>query len=304
MWYAIYRKINWLGDSMRRIYALFLFISLLFTITGCHTNKAEPQICATTLPVYEFTSYLCAGTDIKVNRLITENVSCLHDYTLQAKHMRMIEESDLVVISGAGLEDFLSEPLKKARIVVDSSAGIETDCTAIMHEHHHSHTEDPHIWLSPAKAKEMAKRIYTNLLNYYPDHADIFNSNYQTLSKKFDELIMYADNELQTLSGSKIVTFHDGFHYLADTYDLNILKSIEEESGSEASAMMLIELIKLINTHNVNAIFVERNGSSSAASIISAETGVPVYELDMGLSGDSYFTAMYHNINTLKEALK
>ena len=289
---------------MKRIYALVLLISLCITITGCRRSETGTQICATTLPVYEFTTYLCAGTDVKVNRLITENISCLHDYTLQSKHMQMIEQSDLVIISGAGLEDFLAEPLKKAQKIIDASAGIEPYCTTETHAHHHNHTKDPHIWLSPAQAKEMAKNIYINLVNYYPDYADTFNSNFQTLSQKFDELITYADNALQPVSGNKIITFHDGFHYMADAFDLTILKSIEEESGSEASAAMLIDLITLINDHKIKAIFVERNGSSSAASIISAETGVPVYELDMGLSGDSYFTAMYRNIDTLKEALK
>jgi hypothetical protein len=40
-----------------------------------------------------------------------------------------------------------------------------------------------------------------------------------------------------------------------------------------------------------------------AARIIAAETGVSLYALDMAMSGDSYFEAMYHNIDTIKEAL-
>ena len=289
---------------MRRVCALILLISLCFSFCGCHTEESYPQICATTLPVYEFTAYLCANTGIKVNRLITENISCLHDYTLQARHMRMIEQSDLVIISGAGLEDFLSEPLKRAKVIIDASSGIKTQCAQEVNDHHHAHAEDPHIWLSPAYAKKMAENIYSNLVKQYPAYADTFKTNYESLSRKFDELIMYADNALQPVSGSDLITFHDGFHYMADAFNLNILKSIEEESGSEASAALLIELIALVDKNEVKAVFVERNGSCSAASIISAETGVPVYELDMGLAGDSYFTAMYHNIDTLKEALK
>ena len=79
--------------------------------------------------------------------------------------------------------------------------------------------------------------------------------------------------------------------------------AMEEESGSEASARELIEIIALVETENVKAIFTECNGSVSAAKILSAETGVPVYALDMAMSGDSWFDAMYYNIDTLKEAL-
>ena len=78
---------------------------------------------------------------------------------------------------------------------------------------------------------------------------------------------------------------------------------MEEESGSEASAAELKELIYLVREHRLPAIFTEKSGSASAAGIISKETGASVYSLDMAMSGDSYFDAMYHNIDTLKEAL-
>ena len=79
---------------------------------------------------------------------------------------------------------------------------------------------------------------------------------------------------------------------------------MEEESGSEASAKELIELIGLVNDNHLPAVFTEVNGSTAAAEIIAKETGVKIYTLDMAMAGDSYFTAMYHNINTVKEALE
>ena len=91
---------------------------------------------------------------------------------------------------------------------------------------------------------------------------------------------------------------------MADAFDLNILHAITEESGREASAAELIELIELVAKNKVSAIFTEKHGSVSAASVIAAETGVKTYSLDMAMSGNSYFDAMYYNIKTLKEALQ
>ena len=79
---------------------------------------------------------------------------------------------------------------------------------------------------------------------------------------------------------------------------------MEEESGREASAAELIELIEEVEHHALPAIFTEANGSVSAAGIIARETHIESYQLDMVMSGDSYFDAMYHNIDTLKEALE
>ena len=82
------------------------------------------------------------------------------------------------------------------------------------------------------------------------------------------------------------------------------MEAIEEESGAEASAQELIHMIEEVRHHGIRAIFVEENGSGSAASIIAAETGVKLGTLSMARSGDDYFEAMYANIDALKEALQ
>ena len=79
---------------------------------------------------------------------------------------------------------------------------------------------------------------------------------------------------------------------------------MEEESGSEASAKELIHLIEEVEHHQLPAVFTEKSGSVSAASIISRETGTKEYTLDMAMTGTGYFDAMYRNIDTIKEALQ
>ena len=153
-------------------------------------------------------------------------------------------------------------------------------------------------------ALQMAQTLYNGLCLRYPQHTERFTKNYETLSDALYALQDYGTKQLEGISCRELITFHDGFSCLADAFDLTILCAIEEESGSEASAQKLKELCQLIRSHNLNAVFTEKNGSCSAAQIIHSETGANLYELDMGLSGDSYFDAMYHNIDTLKEALE
>lgn len=293
---------------MKRIFTLLIALVLSIGLLGCTQTPPTAQIAATTLPVYEFTSFLCQNTDISIVRLVTESVSCLHDYTLQTQQMRAIENAQLVVISGAGLEAFLDDALLQAHNIVDASAGLELICHDDHHDHHadheHSHEQDPHIWLSPANAKQMAANICNELTSYYPQHQAVLEDNLTELNKKFDILEQYANTQLANLSCRELITFHDGFSYMADAFDLSIVHAIEEESGSEASAAELIELIQIVKEHNLSVIFTEQYGSTSAAQIIHAETGAEIFQLDMAMAGDSYFDAMYHNIDTLKEALE
>ena len=281
---------------------LLILLLLCLFLSGC-THREAAQITATTLPVYEFTSALCEDTGLRVSRLVTEEVSCLHDYTLQVSQMQAVESAQVVVCNGAGLENFLEDALKKANRIVDASSDISLTCAE---EHHHDgqhHEHDPHIWLSPENAKQMAETICAELTAIYPQHEDRFAKNLDALLTQLDSLQEYGQQQLKDLHCRNLITFHDGFHYFAESFDLHILKAVEEESGSEASAKELIEIIRLIEDNQLPAIFTEQNGSTAAANIISAETNTKVFTLDMAMSGNSYFEAMYRNIDTVKEAL-
>ena len=279
-------------------------------LCGCAPKADYAPIAATTLPVWDFTSRLCQDTPLAVTRLVTEQVSCLHDYSLNVRQVKAAEAAQVVVISGAGLEDFLDDLLLDVP-TIDASQGISLLHSDEAHEeeaHHHEevghhHEEDPHIWLSPENAMVMAKNICDGLSRQYPDYEDTFRANLEDLLTQLEALQSYGEEQLSGLQCQELIPFHDGFSYFAQAFHLTILESVEEESGSEASAKDLIHLTELVRDHNLPAIFTEVSGSDSAAQVIARETGCKVYALDMAMSGDSYFEAMYHNIDTIREAL-
>lgn len=286
-------------------FALFMALLLVLSTCGCASTQYDAPILATTRPIYDLTSALCAQTGLDVSLLIGEGVSCLHEYTLSTAQMKKVENARLVVISGAGLEDFQADLLAHGNAICDASAHVPLlECE---HEHDHDghdHEHDAHIWLSPANAKSMAQTICDGLSAQFPAHGAQFAENLDALLARLDELQAYGERELQNLSCRELITFHDGFAYLADAFDLTILAAVEEESGSEASARELIELTELVRQHALPAVFHEVNGSVSACDVISRETGVRVYALDMCMGGGNYFDCMYYNIDTLKEALE
>ena len=204
-------------------------IILILVFAGCN-NQEKTQLAATTLPVYEFTNILCEGTGISVSRLITENVSCLHDYMLQVSQMRILESAEAVIISGAGLEDFLEDALHCANHIIDASSAVapveEHGHDDLGHEEHH-HDSDPHIWLSPENSKIMSETICTRLSELFPEHQIRFEENLSILFEKLDGLQAYGEETLQTLSCRDLITFHDGFSYFAESFDLHILEAVE-----------------------------------------------------------------------------
>lgn len=293
-----------------KFWKIILTAALAALLCGCAPKTDYAPIAATTLPVWDFTSRLCQGTPLAVTRLVTEQVSCLHDYSLNVRQVKAAEAAQVVVISGAGLEDFLDDLLLDVP-TIDASLGISllhSDEAHEEEEHHHEedghhHEEDPHIWLSPENAQVMAKNICEGLSRQYPDYEDTFRANLDELLSQLETLQSYGEEQLSGLQCRELIPFHDGFSYFAQAFHLTILESVEEESGSEASAKDLIHLTELVRTHDLPAIFTEVSGSDSAAQVIARETGCKVYALDMAMSGSSYFEAMYHNIDTIREAL-
>lgn len=300
---------------MKRLLPLFIIIALLFG--GCsHVPNNEDQtthILATTYPVYLFTCELVKDVDhVKVSQLIREEVACLHDYTLTVNDMKAIERADVIIINGAGLEVFMDHALSSSKAsVIDSSTGLEL-LPASGHEHHnklhdeHEHDGhyDPHYWLDPEAAKMMLTNIASGLSAIDPSRAHIYFANLEKVLSQFSKLSFDSSD----LSCPYMITFHDGFRYLAHTGNLTLLKSIEEEEGSEASAAEIKEIISLIKQYHIPAIFTETNGSDRTAKVIARETGVEIYQLDMLMSGDgngisAYIETIMSNYSTIKEAL-
>lgn len=302
----------------RNITSLLLAGLLLAALTACGDKPAAPSggdnltIAATTYPVYLFTTAVTQGVEgVEVKLLVNQQTSCLHDYTLTVNDMKVIEGADVIVLNGAGLEDFMDDALAASgAAVIDCSQGIGLLPYAGHADHDHGEDEDegdhydPHIWMCEENAAVMMNNIAHGLGALDAAHLDTYTENSEAAAALLpaDPL---ADGELAC---PYLITFHDGFHYFAQDNGLTLLKSIEEEEGSEASAADIREIISLIGEYDIPAIFTEVNGSDATAQAIARETGCKVYTLDMIMSGDGtgiqpYVDAMNANYDTILQAL-
>ena len=307
----------------RRILAAL--VAGLLLLSACSAPASQPtgagtpapaeddgtfRILATTYPVYLFTTAVTDGVEgVEVSLLVNQQTSCLHDYTLTVSDMKAIDGADVVVMNGAGLEDFMEDALntsKKPRI--DCSEDVVLHMALDRDGHSHDDEYDPHIWMDPNNAAAMVGRLATRLGEVDTAHADAYVGNASMARESLTSLAEEGTAMLSGLSHRSLITFHDGFHYFAEAFGLSILKAIEEEEGAEASAAEIQEIVSLIGEYHVPAIFTEVNGSDATAQAIARETGCEVYTLDMMMSGDGtgltpYLEAMEANLETIREAL-
>lgn len=293
---------------MKRLLALVC--ALVLPLSGCAgpapAEDGGLHILATTYPVYLFTTAVTEGAEgVEVDLLVNQPTSCLHDYTLTVTDMKAVQRADVIVMNGAGLEDFLADALAGTEAeTVDCSAGVDL-LPAMGHEgHHHDTVYDPHFWLDPAAASVMLDNIAAGLGALDGTNRALYDSNRAAAQA----LLPGEDPRLEGLACPYLITFHDGFQYFARANGLTILKAIEEEEGATASAAEIKEIARLIRAYRIPSIFTETNGSAATAGAIARETGCGVRELTMLMSGDGvgmgpYLEALEQNRDTIAEAL-
>lgn len=306
---------------------IFSVLLLLCLLTGCvqqqGNNEAQTDddalaLVATTYPLYLFTQSVIKDAEgISVLPLVNQPVSCTHDYTLTVNDMKVLEAADVLLLNGAGFDDFALSalgglPEEAQPLQIDCSAQIEP--LNLENSHQDSATMgdlDPHFWMDPARAATIVETIATELSALDPENADLYRKNAD--EAMFDLIALRDDlrNRMDVLSCRELVTFHDGFSYFADAFNLTILMSIEEEENQEASAQVIEATVALVNGFGLPAIFTEENGSDSTAQAVARETDVSVYTLSMLMNGPTegadhniYLEAMRNNVNTIVVALR
>lgn len=297
-----------------------VILAILILLSGCGSSSASSEdsstikAAATTYPVYLLAQAVTDGIDnVSISLVIDQQVSCLHDYTLTMRDMEAVERADVLLINGAGLEDFLDDVLD-GRTTIDCSTGIELlssgeeqeEASDHNYKDDHDHEQDPHIWMDPRNAAIMAQNLAEGLAQIDPGHADAYRANADAITT---DLTSFRQELLNELNGKTInlITFHDGFSYFAESFGLHLLAAVEEEEGSEASAKTIVEITQLVNKYQIPVIFTEVNGSNATAKAIARECDIQVDSLSTCMSGEggglaAYKAVIQSNIETILEA--
>lgn len=321
--------------KMLRALAMTAFVSAAM-LSGC-TRAAAPnpaakadameskkmlKVMASFYPMYDFAAKI-GGDKAEVITLVPSGTEP-HDWEPAAADIRNLEEADLFIYSGAGMEHWVDDMLasldNKDLISVEASKGV-----ALRDGHSHSHEEeegagepeeegqyDPHVWLSPLYAEKEMENIKNAYIKADPDNRDYYEANYELYASRFADLNQKFKDTLSSLPNKDIVVSHEAFGYLCDAYGLNQVGIEGLSPDSEPSPARMAEIIDFVRANHVRVIFFEELVSPKVAETIAKETGSSVQVLNPleGLSdeelesGADYFSVMEENLKQLEAALK
>lgn len=296
---------------MKKLISLLLLVIMCFMALGCDSKQAEKKdftIVTSFYPMYINVINITKDVEgVKVINMTKPQTGCLHDYQLTTEDMKTLEQADVFVANGAGMESFLDKATKQNKNMKVVEASNYKDINFIKD----GDEDNPHVWMSVTYSIAQVKAITAALCEADPAHKDAYRKNALDYCMKLEKLKKEMHEELDDLPHKDIVTFHEAFPYLAKEFKLNIVSVIEREPGTEPTPQELETTIAKVNTLPVKVLFTEPQYSPAAAETIAKETGAKIYQLDPVVTGeanleamDAYISAMKKNMNILKEALQ
>ncbi len=307
---------------LNRIHTYLLIVA--FSLIS--SANAEIKVVTSIKPIHSLVSYIMDGVG-KPN-VIVDGYNSPHGFSLKPSHAKMLENADLVIWVGEGLEAFLEKPLetiaKKAKNVEimdlkkikklkfreknifeehDDHKGHDDHKEKDGHEGHHHGEHDPHVWLDPINAKVIIKEITKQLVQLDSKNSSTYKSNSKKALANIDKLVKDIKNDLS--KNLRFVVFHDAYQYFENRFGIQILGALTVNTDVMPGAEQLSEIREVIEHENVNCLFSEPQFNPAIIKSIAKDTNVKTGVLDpLGAKLDSgknlYFDLLRNMASSFK----
>ena len=241
-----------------------------------------------------------------------------HAYRQTRTDILTLARADLVLWHGlyleAQMEGFFRD-LAKDRFVLAVGEAVPTDMLIAHDDYENKY--DPHVWMDPERWTYVVRAIRDAMINRAPEFSTEMTASAGRHLLDINALAAYAKEVLATVpEGQRVlVTAHDAFNYFGDAYGFEVIGIQGISTESEAGLNRIAELVDLLVTRKIRAVFVESSVSDrniraliegAAARGHEVTIGGQLYSDAMGEPGTyegTYIGMIDHNVTTITRAL-
>ena len=241
-----------------------------------------------------------------------------HAYRQTRSDIVAMTRADLVLWHGlyleAQMEDFFTD-LAAKRNVVEVAAGLEK---SLLRGHDdYDDKFDPHVWMNPDIWALIVGQVQSALTAAQPESAAIFAANAEIHLEEITRLSGYAKSSLASVPEQSrvLLSAHDAFGYFGEAYGFEVLGIQGISTESEAGLNRISELVDLLVSRDIRAVFVETSVSDrsmraviegAAAKGHKVSIGGELFSDAMGQDGTyegTYIGMIDHNATVITNAL-
>lgn len=304
--------------------ALVTLISffVLAAATGCAGGDDErPRVVVTTNILGDITREI-VGDEADVSVLMKPNADP-HSFGLSAVQAAELENADLVVYNGLGLEENVLRHVEAAREsgVATFAAGEAAD-PLTFHTGRDGGPEDeagepdPHFWTDPDRVRKAAGLIADQVTEHV-DGVDekAVRANAARYDGQLADLTTWMEKSFAAVPENRraLVTNHHVFGYLADRFGLRVIGAVIPSGTTLASPSSsdLRSLTRAMEKAGVRTVFADSSQPTKLAEVLRQEMGgdVDVVSLysesltEKGKGAGTYLEMMRANTSAMAEGL-
>ncbi|MCF2573357.1 zinc ABC transporter substrate-binding protein AztC [Brevibacterium sp. UCMA 11754] len=260
--------------------AAALTLAMLGSLTACAEGGDEPSIVVTTNILGDVVHSL-VGDHAEVTVLMQPN-SDPHSFGISAKEAGAMEDADLIIGNGLGLEEGLSANLDNARSEGVRVLEVGEHIDPLEYTSGGSAgAPDPHFWTDPARmaaaadviTSALGEEVGGDLAEAIEPSAASYRGQLQDLDAEIEEIA-----ETIPAENRKLVTNHHVFGYFANRFDFEIIGAVLPSGTTLASpsAADLEELARTVEDAGVPTIFADSSQPQKLAEALSEEVDLEV----------------------------
>ena len=266
---------------------LLIFVSSLAHACAQAYEQAENtplKVIASIKPVHSLVAGIMQGVG-QPELLLSSNQSP-HHYSLRPSERLKLARADLIFWIGPNMESFMPRLLHSIDNKTQLVSLVDTEGLTLLpvrladHHHENQHTAiDAHVWMNTDNIEKMADEITRQLVSIDPANTRQYKNNNKILHKKIKTL----RNELRLKLKDKhspFLTYHDGYQYFEQEFNLKNIGFISSGPELQPSAMHIQAMKKLIRRHSIQCIFYDAPSEPPIMTSLLTDSSARAIELD------------------------
>ncbi len=232
------------------------------------------------------------GDAVEVRALMGPGVDP-HAYRQTRSDIVALANADLVLWHGlyleAQMQDFMHD-LAQDGGVVAVAEGLPRELL-IGHDDY-DNKFDPHVWMNPELWSRVVVTVRDALIEARPEAEAAFRANAEAHLAELAVLAKYTAGVLASVPDHSrvLVTAHDAFNYFGKAYGFEVVGIQGISTESEAGLRRISELVDMLVSRNVGAVFVE--SSVSDRNIRALIEGAAAQGHEVVIGGELFSDAM------------
>jgi ABC-type Zn uptake system ZnuABC Zn-binding protein ZnuA len=279
------------------------------------TSSAKLNVVSSVSPITNIVKNV-GGDKIELTGLVPEGINS-HTFDLVPSDLVKVNDADLVILDGLGLEANLEKVADEAQETKPNLQILKLGDNTITPDQYiydfsfpkEAGDPNPHLWLNVEYAMEFANLTRDKLMKIDPENAVYYAENtdrYTAKLKSLDEGIMQAVHSVPE-QNRKLLTYHDSWAYFAPRYGMVIIGAVQPSDFGQPTPREVASLINQIRAENVPAIFGSEVFPTEVVDQIAKEANVKIVGTlsDDDLPGDpgdpqnSYVGMMLENMKNM-----